>query len=136
MKPKYRRQHMPLCALGIYLIASVFVSGCETMRGYDGPSRPRSAVARIVSSMHISAGEPISIVIRRVDNTDVGVRFNSVDVLPGGHSLLIDCTVTESKLTSRHHLDVDVEAGGKYRLVANTRLGNRECDNVELIAVD
>jgi hypothetical protein len=57
-------------------------------------------------------------------------------VLPGEHSLLIDCTVTESKQTRRHHLDVDVDAGVKYRLVANTGPGNRECTDVQLVATN
>jgi hypothetical protein len=57
-------------------------------------------------------------------------------VLPGAHTLLIDCTVTESRHTSRHHLDVEVSAGGKYRLVAQTGQANRECVEVQLISAD
>lgn len=117
------------------LSATVLLPGCRSLQAYDG-SRPRSEIAKIIGNMRLTAGEPVSVVIRRVDDTDVGLTYNSVSVLPGPHSLLIDCTVTESKATSRHHLTVNVEAGATYRLVASTRPGNRECADVQAVSVN
>jgi hypothetical protein len=122
----------PLAILSIGLM----LSGCDSLRAYEGPRRPRSELAHIVGDSRVSAGAPLAIILRRVDELDVGLRYNSVLVSPGAHTLLIDCTVTESKHTSRHHLDVDVDAGVKYRLVADTARGNRECAAVQLVSVN
>jgi hypothetical protein len=59
-----------------------------------------------------------------------------VDVLPGSHSLLIDCRIRETNSTTRHSLDVEVWAGRRYKLVAETGPGLRECTSVRLEAVD
>jgi hypothetical protein len=114
----------------------VIASGCMSVRAYEGPRREQRELAHIVGSMHISAGEPVSIILRRIDDIDLGWGDRGADALPGTHNLLIDCTVTESKHTSRHHLDVELYAGVKYRLVADTGRGNRECTEVQLISTN
>jgi len=119
-----------------WVIVCLTLFGCESLRGYEGARRPSSELAHIVGDMRVTAGTPLSIILRRVDSLDLGLRYNGIDVLPGAHSLLIDCTVTESKHTSRHHLDVDVYAGVKYRLVADTGPGNRECRDVQMVSVN
>lgn len=111
------------------------LAGCESLRIYDGPRQDASEVARILGDSRI-AGASVSIILRRVDQRDVGLRYRGVEVLPGAYTLLIDCTVTESKHTSRHHLNVDVAAGIKYRLTADTGRGNRECVGVQLVSVE
>jgi hypothetical protein len=117
----------------VVLIVGLIVSGCESLHLYEGDKRPREQLALITGDSRLSGSLPIRAVIRRVDEEDLGMRFQGVYVLPGDHDLLIDCTVTESKSTSRHHLRVDVDAGVKYRLVANTGPGNRSCNEVELV---
>lgn len=117
------------------LLACLLLVGCESLRAYDGPRRNANEVAWIAGDSRV-AGAPVSIILRRVDTVALGLRYRGVEVLPGAYSLLIDCTVTESKHTSRHHLDVDVDAGVKYRLVAATGQGNRRCVDVQLVSVN
>jgi hypothetical protein len=131
MKPFQSTKRAPC----VWLIVGLTLVGCESLRSYEGPQRPDSELAHIAGDFRVTTGAPLSVILRRVDSVDLGLRYNGVDVLPGAHSLLIDCTVTESKHTSRHHLDVDVYAGVKYRLVANTGPGNRECVDVQLVSV-
>jgi hypothetical protein len=117
-----------LFGIGLLLMA------CEALDIYEGEHRPKAELAEIVADSHISGLLPVTILIRRVDAEDLGIRYRGARVLPGEHDLLIDCTVTESQRTSRHHLHVDVDAGVKYRVVANTGPGNRECTDVQLVA--
>lgn len=123
-----------LCAT-LALPAFLALSSCESLRMYEGAKRDPRDVAVIAGDTRFS-GAPVSIVLRRVDRMELGMRYRGVEVLPGAYTLLIDCTVTESKRTSRHHLDVEVDAGVKYRLVANTGRGNRECVDVQLVSVN
>jgi hypothetical protein len=117
----------------VWLILGLTLAGCESLRGYEGPRLPDSELAHITADSRFASGMPLSIILRRVDSFDLGPRYSGVKVLPGAHSLLIDCTVTESRQTTRHHLDVEVYAGVKYRLVADTGPGNRECVDVQLV---
>jgi hypothetical protein len=123
------------CAPLLIFIVGLTMIGCASQRGYEGPSQSASDVAHIAGDSRI-AGAPLSVILRRVDDLDLGLWYSGVDVLPGEHTLLIDCTVTESKQTSRHHLDVDVDAGVKYRIVAATTPGNRECMDVQLVSTN
>ena len=110
------------------------LAACESLAVYDGDHRPKGELAQILGDSRINAGLPIAIVIRSVDETELGLRYRGALVLPGEHDLLIDCTVTESHHISRHHLHVDVDAGVKYRVVADTGPGNRECRDVQLVS--
>jgi hypothetical protein len=80
----------------------------------------------------LRAGAPVSLLLRQVDGLTVDVRFSEVDLLPGRHSLLIDCVVAEGA-GGRHRLEVDLAAGRRYVIVAETGPGNRECTDVRLI---
>lgn len=106
--------------------------GCSTMRAYDGESRSQDELVRISGDWRVRAGAPISIILRQVDDFDVGVRYNAVDVLPGKHRVLADCQVAATKRISRHELNVEVYAGERYRLAADIGPGNRECAAVKL----
>lgn len=118
-------------ASGALLLAAV--AGCATFQAYDGERRAKSDVAVITGDAKLRADMPVALVIRAVDGRTVDVRYNSVALLPGRHSLLIDCQLGGSTATaSRHELDVDVGAGEHYRLQADMRPGNRSCDNVQL----
>lgn len=132
-KPQSRVRGVAWFVVALFMSAAL--AGCESLQLYEGARQDSREVARIVGDSRIS-GAPVSLILRRVDNRDVGLRYRGVEVLPGAYTLLIDCTVTESKHTSRHHLDVDVDAGVKYRLVAGTGRGNRECVDVQLVSVN
>ncbi len=121
---------VPLIVLGLGLI----LAGCESLDAYEGPRQPRNELAQITGDTRLGGNLPITLIIRRVDELDLGLRYRGAFVLPDEHDLLIDCTVTESKQTSRHHLHVDVNAGETYRLTATTGPGNRSCAEVQLVA--
>jgi hypothetical protein len=126
---------MSRAAFGLTLcfVVGLLSSGCQSLEAYDGGRRARDEVALIVGDFRITAGAPLSILLRSVDGVELGLRQRSAAVLPGAHDLLIDCTVTDSKRTSRHHLRVEVEAGETYVLRADTGQGNTVCSEVALI---
>jgi hypothetical protein len=117
------------------IVAALLQGGCSTFHAYDGESRSRDDVAHIAGDWRLSAGAPLSIFLRQVDDLDVSSRYIAVDLLPGEHRLLVDCTVNATKHTSRHVLNVDV-GQGRYKLVADTLPGNRECGDVSLVQTD
>ncbi len=47
------------------------------------------------------------VVLRQVDERDIGLTQTSVEVLEGKHTLLVDCRIAETKAVSRH------SAGGR-----------------------
>jgi hypothetical protein len=119
-----------------FLFLATVCGGCGSTQLYDGAKRNRNEVARISGDPVITAGSPISVVLRRVDDHDIGITQTSVEVLEGKHSLLVDCKIAETKAVSRHTLEVDVFGGSKYRLRPETGPGLRGCTGVTLEAVD
>jgi hypothetical protein len=115
------------------VIASLLLlAGCMTFKGYEGPRLPLDEVARVQGDYKMRAGAPVSLLLRQVDGLTVDVRFSEVDLLPGTHSLLIDCVVAGGA-GGRHRLEVDLAAGRRYVIVSETGPGNRECTDVRLI---
>ncbi len=110
--------------------------GCLSTQLYEGAKRDRNEVARITGDPVFTAGSPITVVLRRVDERDIGIAQMSVEVLEGEHELLVDCRLAENKSTSRHALKVTVYGGRSYRLRPETGPGLRECTSVTLEAVD
>ena len=117
-------------------IAAVSVGGCMSVQLYDGPKRARDEVARITGDPVVTAGSPVTVILRQVDGHDIGVTQTSVEVLEGKHNLLVDCRIAETKGGSRHSLDVEVYGGRDYRLRAETGPALRECTGVTLEARD
>lgn len=113
-------------------VALLALSGCGTFAAYDGP-RP-AEVATIHADPRVNAGLPMSVSIRRVDEREVAMRYSRVQVAPGAHRLLVDCTMLATRATTRHVLQVEVEPGGQYRLVAESAPGNQRCGEVRLQA--
>jgi hypothetical protein len=123
--------------LAFSLIGTMVVcSGCMSTQLYDGAKRDRNEVARITGDPVITAGSPITVVLRRVDEHDIAFTQTSVEVLEGDHELLVDCRLAENKSVSRHALKVTVYGGRKYRLRPESGPGLRGCSNVSLEAVD
>lgn len=118
------------------LIVVPLCGGCASTQLYEGAKRDRNEVARISGDPVITAGSPITVVLRRVDEHDIGITQTSVEVLEGEHELLVDCRLAENKSVSRHALKVNVYGGRKYRLRPETGPGLRECTSVTLEAVD
>jgi hypothetical protein len=121
--------------LAAIAIAAV-CSGCMTAQLYDGEPRGSDEVARISGDLRITAGAPLSIILRGVDGQTLSAGQSSVDVLPGKHRLLVDCRIAETRSVTRHSIEADVSAGRRYRLVAETGPGLRECTNVTVQTAD
>lgn len=119
-----------------WLCAAVLCSGCASLQGYEGAKRPSDEVARISGDLRVTAGSPISVLLRQVDGHTLNLSENAVDVLPGTHTLLVDCIIRETSRTSRYSIEADVSAGRHYKLRAETAPGMRECSGVELQADD
>jgi hypothetical protein len=122
--------------LALVACAALAASACMTAQTYEGPRRPRSEVAHIAGDLALSAGAPISVLLRQVDGITLSLGQNAVDVLPGTHELLVDCRIQETGGVSRHVIEVDVYEGRTYRLVPETGPGLRECTEVRLEAVE
>jgi len=122
--------------IALCLLGCVLSTACMTQQAYDGPKLARDEVARISGDLRFTAGVPVSALLRQVDGRTLSVSENAVDVPPGSHHLLVDCLVQETHSTNRYALDVEVFAGERYRLVAETGPGQRECSAVRLEAQD
>lgn len=126
------RRHLACGIAAILLLCG----GCMTQQSYDGAKLARDDVAHISGDLRFTAGAPLSVLLRQVDDRSLSVGENAVDVLPGSHRLLVDCRIRETDSTTRHSLDVEVWAGRRYKLVAETGVGLRECTSVRLEAQD
>lgn len=116
------------------IVMSMGLAGCMSVQLYDGPKRDRDEVARISGDPVVTAGSPITVVLRQVDGQDIGLAQTSVEVLEGSHSLLVDCRIAETKSVSRHSLEVEVVGGTNYRLRADAGPALRECAGITLEA--
>ena len=114
------------------MVSLLLLGGCMTLKGYEGPRLPYDELAHVQGDYKMRAGAPVSLLLRQVDGLTVDVRFSEVDLLPGTHSLLIDCVVAGGA-GGRHRLEVDLAAGRRYVIVSETGPGNRECTDVRLI---
>jgi hypothetical protein len=120
-----------LALAGTVLLASLSCTACRTAQSYAGERLPRDEVARITGDLPVN-GAPLALILRKVDTRELGLSESSAEVLPGKHSLLVDCRIRETSSTSRHSLDVEVEAGRRYRLVADAARGLRGCVDVRI----
>jgi hypothetical protein len=107
-------------------------SGCLTASMYEGERRPRDEVARITGDPRVTAGTPVTVILRQVDGRALSIGQSAVNVLPGTHTLLVDCRIAETSSVTRHTIEAEVSAGASYRLVADTGPGLRECTDVRL----
>jgi hypothetical protein len=119
---------MRLCVL----VVMFPLGGCASLRVVDDGNLDKTQLAHVVSDYRVRAGAPVNVYLRSVDGIALQFWQNSADIEPGLHRLLVDCTVPATERTSRHVLNVALEAGVSYRLEAeaNERVG---CTRVELI---
>jgi hypothetical protein len=108
------------------------LAGCATDRLYEGPRLPPEERAIVRADPVVSAGLPVQLRLRQVDGREVGVSASKVELPAGKHEILVDCLVAESGSVRRFTIEADVEAGGRYRVVANAT--TRNCEAVALIA--
>jgi hypothetical protein len=109
------------------LCLALCISGCGSLRAYDGERLPAAERAVVKADPSVSAGLPVQVILRKVDDYDVPVSKSAVELRPGRHSFLVDCRVPEAGMVTRFALEAEVAAGGSYRLVADaTARGCRE----------
>lgn len=116
--------------LAVLVVAAL--AGCLSVQGYEGQKRKADELARISGDPSINAGSPLTLVLRKVDEQTLNVAQTTVEVLPGKHTLLVDCRVKEANRTTRHTIEVEVDAGGRYHLVAETAPGLLGCSEVAI----
>lgn len=124
-----------LLVIAAAILPVMNLGGCTTARGYEGERRAADEVARISGDFRVTAGAPVSVILRQVDERVLSADERSVEVLPGEHRLLVDCRVAETGSVSRHAIDVVVGQGRRYKLRPQLAPGLRECADVVLDAV-
>lgn len=122
-------------SLCVAMVASTIV-GCATGQSYEGERLAADEVARIVGDLRVTAGAPVTVILRKVDDYELGIGENAVEVLPGKHQLLVDCRIAETSSVTRLNVEAEVYAGERYRLVAQTGPGLKECASVALEQLD
>jgi hypothetical protein len=118
--------------VGLLLPAALMVTGCSTLRAYDGPAREPDEVAVISGDLRFTAGAPLSLLLRSVDGQPLDARYNGVEVLPGKHVFVVDCVLRETQSTSRHEVTAEVDPGTHYGFTAEMAPAMRGCASVEL----
>jgi hypothetical protein len=118
------------------VVSLLVASGCSSVQLYDGERRAADEVARISGDYRVTAGAPVSVILRQVDGRTLRVSEQTAEVLPGTHVLLVDCRIAETDSVSRHSIEVDVSAGRHYRLRAETESGLRGCSAVSVEPID
>jgi hypothetical protein len=113
------------------LPVAVLLSGCATERAYEGPRLAADERAVVRADPAVSAGAPVQVRLRRVNGREVGITASQVELPPGQHEFLVDCRVAESGSVRRFTVSAELDAGGRYRLVANAT--TRNCEAVALI---
>jgi len=113
------------------VLLAAAAAACTTQRVYPGPGLPAAERAIVHADPAVSAGLPVQLRLRQADGQKVSLHASTVELPAGRHSLLVDCRVQESGVTSRFVVEADLEAGGSYRLVAQASA--RNCEAVELL---
>ena len=113
------------------IVVAALLAGCATERAYDGPPLAADERAIVRTDPVVSAGAPLQVRLRQVDGRDVGIAASRVELPPGRHEFLVDCRVAETGSVRRFTVSAELDAGGRYRLVADATA--RNCEAVALI---
>ncbi len=112
------------------MLACAVLAGCGSYRAYEGPALPRAERARVAADPSFSAGLPVQVILRKVDDREVPLGRSAVELAPGRHVFIVDCRLAETGSATRFVLEAEVDAGAEYRLEAEaTAVG---CERVEL----
>lgn len=117
----------PHAAIPVLTAAALALAGCGSLQAYDGARLPAGERAVVRADPSVSAGLPVEVILRKVDDRDVPVARTAVELRPGPHRFVVDCRVREAGVVTRFVIDAEVEAGASYRLEADaTARGCRE----------
>lgn len=122
-----------ICSLLAYC---ALIAACATGQGYEGAPRAGDEVARITGDLRFTAGAPVTVILRKVGDYELGVNERSIEVLPGKYRVIADCKIAETSSLARFTIETEVYAGEQYRLVAETGPGLEACKGIHLEAVD
>ena len=84
-------------------LAAVLASGCTTERAYEGPPLAADERAIVRADPVVSAGAPVQVRLRQVDDREVGLAASQVELAPGKHAFLVDCRIAESGVGTPLH---------------------------------
>ena len=133
MRPRAEPGRRARPVVAALLALAALATGCATQQGYAGPERSSAEVAVVRADPALSAGLPVQVRLRKVDEREVSASHSAVEVLPGAHRFLVDCSVA-GEGTTRFLVEGEVAAGREYRLEATASA--RSCDAVSLIIRD
>ncbi len=112
----------------------VLLAACGTVRGYDGPALPPGELATVTGDPPVSAGLPLQVILRKVDEREIPFGRTRVELAPGTHVFVVDCKVAESGSSIRFAIEEELSAGAAYRLEADAT--SRGCEAVRLRRTD
>ncbi len=110
----------------------LLLAGCAATPGYEGPRRAGSEVAVVTASLPVTAGAAVTLRLRKVDAEVLAFGVWRVELVPGRHALLVDCTTRDPERTTRHEVLLEAEAGGRYRLAAVIGSPQEGCSGVAI----
>lgn len=115
----------------LILSMALLTSACFTLNTYQGKAQS----AHVSGDYHVRAGAVVNVFLRSIDDQPLHFWQHAVDAEAGSHRLLVDCSVTATDKLSRHELNVSLEAGVHYRLVAEAN-DQQGCTRVSLEEID
>ena len=112
----------------ILSVVVVLLTACSTTQVYEGKKLDRSEVTVIRAGPDINFVKSAVMAIKKVDGKNIGIGSNTIEVLPGNHSLEITCQLMAENVVNTHMLDVNVEAGRTYNIGLKLILGSKKCE--------
>jgi hypothetical protein len=76
--------------------AALCMAGCGHVQAYEGARLPKADRAVVRADPSVSAGLPVQVILRKVDEYEVPVSKTAVELQPGRHRFLVDCRVPEA----------------------------------------
>jgi len=99
-------------------VLAALLAGCGTLRAYDGPPLPPGERATVSGDPAVSAGLPVKVILRKVNDRVVPASRTAVELPAGPHVFVVDCRVAEAGSSTRFVVETTLEASASYRLEA------------------
>ena len=99
------------------MIPALALAGCGGLQAYEGERLPPAQRALVRADPAFSAGLPVQVLLRKVDDVAVPATRSAVELRPGPHVFVADCRLAETGSSTRFVIEAEVAAGAEYRLV-------------------